>query len=230
MLQEFSIFKASEAALDERLPLGSVSVIRLDGSNFSNLTKQFEKPFSIPFEEAMNAAAAAVFKEVLPNALVTYVASDEISLVISDKVAELPYGRRIQKLISLTAATASIAFAKAIPNVIGNPIFDARVLTLDDPDHIREYITWRRLDCRKNATSMAAGHLKSHKELHGVTTRERGDLLVGTPFESIPEGTFNGRFIVKGEQSSFNTVVASRELTETLTATAAKRHRYFGGN
>jgi len=223
MLTDFSLFKAAEAELDARLPQYGLAVVRLDGSNFSNLTRQFEKPFSIPFEDAMNAAAVAVAREVLPNALVAFVASDEISLVISDGVAELPYGRRIQKLTSLSAAVASVAFMRAIPDVLGTPAFDSRVLKLEDPDHIREYITWRRLDCRKNATSMAAGHLKSHKELHGVSTRERGDLLVGTPFEAIPEGTFNGRFVTKDGAVD----VASRELTEVVTAAAAEKHKLF---
>lgn len=223
MLQDFSIFKTSEAALDSRLSEGCLAVIRLDGSNFSTLTKQFEKPFSGLFEEAMNAAAASVLKEVLPNALVTYVASDEISLVISDAVTELPYGRRLQKLVSLTAAVAAVAFTKVIPSVIGTPAFDARVLMLDEPTHVREYITWRRLDCRKNATSMAAGYLKSHKELLGVSTRERGELLVGTPYETMPEGTFNGRFIFKGDRTPI-VMPATRELTEVICTEAADRH------
>jgi tRNA(His) guanylyltransferase len=220
MLQDFSIFKASEAALDTRLPTNGLAVLRLDGSNFSSLTRQFEKPFSALFEDAMNAAAIAVVREVLPNALVAYVASDEISLVISDGVAQLPYGGRVQKLTSLAAAVASVAFLRAIPTVVGTPAFDARVLELQDPAHIREYVTWRRLDCRKNATSMAAGHLKSHKELHGVSTRARGDLLVGTQFEKIAEGTFNGRFVTKNGEVS----VATRELTDDLCEAATAKH------
>lgn len=223
MLQDFSIFKASEAALDSRLPAGSLVVIRLDGSNFSTLTKQFDKPFSALFENAMDAAATAVTKEILHKALVTFVASDEISVIISDAVTELPYGRRLQKLISITAATAAVAFTKAIPDVMGTPAFDARASVLSEPAHIREYITWRRLDCRKNATSMAAGHLKSHKELLGISTRERGELLVGTPFEVIPEGTFNGRFVLNGGNTPLVTP-ATRELTETLCSEATKRH------
>lgn len=223
MHKDFEIFKASEAMLDERLPKNSLSVIRLDGSNFSTLTKQFEKPFSKSFEEAMNHAAAAVLNEVFPNALVTYVASDEISLVISDAHVELPYGGRIQKLVSLASSVAGIAFLRHIPTMVGSPHFDGRMLLLQDSSDIREYITWRRLDCRKNATSMAAGSLHSHRELLGVSTRERGELLVGTDFEKIPESTFNGRFVTTERRTHFFST-ASRDLTEVVTASAKKIH------
>lgn len=223
MHSDFSIFKDAESDLDVRLRANGIAVIRLDGSNFSKLTRQFEKPFSDVFEHAMNEAATAVARELFPNSLVTYVASDEISVVVSDRVAQLPYGRRIQKLVSVAAATAAVAFTKAVPGVVGTPAFDGRVLELDTPEAIREYITWRRLDCRKNATSMAAGHLRSHKELMGVSTRERGDILVGTPWETIDENTFNGRFIIKSEDG-LTPVTASRDFTEELCAASVERY------
>lgn len=223
MLEDFSVFKDAEELLNFRLAQDGLFVVRLDGVNFSALTRQFAKPFSEPFEHAMNDAAKEVFTRVFPTALLTYVTSDEISVVISDAVAELPYGRRIAKLTSISASVASVTFDRSIPGIVGLPSFDARALKLRHASHIREYITWRRLDSRKNATSMAAGFLHSHKKLMGVSTRERGELLVGTPFETIPEGTFNGRFITRG-LNGVTLQNATRELTEELCAEASFAH------
>lgn len=229
MLNDFSIFKDSEALLDTRLSQKGLAVVRLDGAKFSSLTKQFEKPFSDVFENAMNDTATAVFKRVLPGALVVYVASDEISLIVSDSVAALPYGRRVQKITSLSASFAALAFDRAVPNIKGFPAFDSRVLSLDEDSYVREYITWRRLDCRKNATSMAAESLMSHKALMGVSTRDRGEALVGTRFEKISEGTFNGRFIRRAK-GHFTVDPATRELTEELCAAAVERHNEASQN
>jgi len=222
-MNEFSIFKDLETASERKISRGGLAIFRLDGSNFSKYTAQFEKPFSIPFEVAMDAAAAAVYTKVLTNALLVYVGSDEISVVVSDAHVELPYGGRVNKLVSLTAAHASAGFSGAISPALGTPVFDSRFIEFFDSALIREYITWRRLDVRKNATSMAAGALRSHKELMGVSTRERGILLEGTQFEKIPEGTFNGRFMVKTDEG-IEFVPATRELAEELCAAAKDTH------
>lgn len=219
MLSDFTIFKELEAEEERQLSDDSIAVIRLDGSNFSSYTKQFEKPFSGRFEKAMDAAAQGVILNVLPNALLCYVGSDEISVVVSSAYAQLPYGGRVSKLLSLAAAHATAGFLKSIGEAKGIPAFDARVIQFTEVEYIREYVTWRRLDVRKNATSMAAGHLYSHKELLGVSTRERGALLEGTPFEVIPEETFNGRFVTKT-----SSVAATRELTEDLCLAAKRLH------
>ena len=194
-------------------------MIRLDGANFSTYTKQFAKPFSVPFEKAMDAAAQAVILNVLPNALLCYVGSDEISVVISSAAPQLPYGGRFSKLLSLSAAHATAGFLGSIGKAKGVPAFDARFIQFQDSDYIREYVTWRRLDVRKNATSMAAGYLYSHKELLGISTKERGKLLEGTAFEVIPEETFNGRFVTKT-----TSVAATRELTEEICGDAKALH------
>ncbi len=219
MLTDFSLFKKLEASVETAIPANSIAVLRLDGSNFSRYTKQFNKPFSTSFELGMDAAAQAVIKNVLPNTLLAYVGSDEISLVVSNANNKLPYAGRVSKLLSLSASHATAGFMRKLPTAKGVPAFDARYIAFNEPELIREYITWRRLDVRKNATSMAAGHLRSHKELMGVSTKERGELLVGTAFEKIPEGTFNGRFVLAS-----GVVPAERELAETLAAEASQRH------
>jgi len=217
-------FKQMEAAEDTRLVPNGLFVVRLDGANFSKFTRQFQKPFSKIFEYAMNEAAECVTR-VLPNQLLVYVGSDEISLIGSSAMADTNYGGRISKILSLTASYASVGFLRALPRVQEDiPAFDARVIQFSSTEDILDYVTWRRLDVRKNAISMAAETYRSHKQLMGVSTRERAEILVGTPHEHIPEGTFNGRFLM-GTKKNFYWEPATRELAEELCDSAAERHQ-----
>jgi len=219
MINELTLFKSLEASEERVLDEDSIAVFRLDGSNFSSFTKQFEKPFSQVFERGMDAAARGVIENVFPNHLLTYVGSDEISVVTSQRAVKLLYGARVSKLLSLSAAHATAGFAGEVAFEKGVPAFDSRVVRFKEPELIREYVTWRRLDMRKNAISMAVSHLHSHRSLLGVSTPERAALLVGTPYEVIPEGTFNGRFILPEGATP-----ATRELAEELCAAAAAAH------
>lgn len=212
------LFKKLESASERVIAPESIAVVRLDGANFSRFTKQFEKPFSDVFESAMNSAARTVLEKVLPNALLCYVGSDEISIAVSRRAGEIPYGARYNKLLSLTASYATVGFLQELPRVKGTPAFDARIIEFERAELLLDYVTWRRLDVRKNAISMAVSHLYSHRSLLGVSTAKRGELLEGTAFEKIPEGTFNGRFVTKK-----NTLPASRELAQELCEQALER-------
>lgn len=213
------LFKNLEREAEHRLPSEGFTVFRLDGVNFKRVTGELEKPFSVPFEEAMNAATVAVLQGVFPQALIAYVGSDEISVIISNEF-ETPYAGRVEKLLSVAAGYATAGFNRSLSDLKNLALFDARVLTFDDEALVHEYLTWRRLDVRKNATSMAAYALHSHKRLMGVSTRERGELLEGTEFEKIDEGTFNGRFVTRRGE----VFVASRELAEELSNEAIRKH------
>lgn len=221
-IKPHDLFKSLEKQEERVLKKHALYILRLDGSNFRRFTKQFEKPFSKAFEHGMNAAATAV-AEALPGALLVYVGSDEISLVYSDAQVETIYGRRVNKLLTIAASHATAGFMRAVPGAQGVPAFDARVIQFDDPELVLEYVTWRRLDVRKNCISMAAETLRSHKELLGVSTAERAALLVGTPFEKIDEGTFNGRFLIEVDGKPVWTP-ATRELALGMSANVTRIH------
>jgi len=219
-MKSSELFKNLEHENERRLPEHGFSVLRLDGVNFKRVTAELEKPFSVPFERAMNEATIAVLKGAFPQALIAYVGSDEISIVLSNEF-ELPYAGRLEKLLTISAGYATAGFNRSIDELKNLALFDARVITFDDEELVHEYLTWRRLDVRKNATSMAAYALHSHKSLQGVSTRERGELLVGTEFEKINEVTFNGRFVTRRG----GITAASREVTEELCEHALNEHR-----
>ena len=75
--------KTYEAVNKTTLPLNSFVIIRVDGRAFHNFTRQFEKPFSDVILNAMDRATIGLCKEV-QNAVVGYVQSDEISILMYD--------------------------------------------------------------------------------------------------------------------------------------------------
>lgn len=208
-------FKALEQEYRVKFEDNSIFGVRLDGRGFSSFTKQFEKPFSMKFENAMNETLLAVIDSVLPTPLTASVQSDELTVIWDSSLVTPPFGGRIEKILSLSAAAATAGFIKSIGETKGTPLFDARVFKLANYSEVEEYITWRRLDSRKNAISMAVSHLHSHKSLMGVSTFERIDLLQGTAFEKIPESTFNGRILTKNESGKYELVAAERYVTES---------------
>lgn len=210
-------FKTIELELRQVFPKGSIFGLRLDGKSFSKFTKQFEKPFSKDFEKYMNESLMTVIEQVLPTPLTAYVQSDEMTIIWDSSTIEPPFAGKIEKLLSLSAAAATAGFMRAAGDLKGLPLFDARAFVLKDYEQVSDYITWRRLDARKNAISMAVSHLHSHGYLMGVSTSERIGLLQGTPFENIPEGTFNGRILKRDDNAKYSLVDATRDVTdETL--------------
>lgn len=149
-------FKAREAAYDNRLPKKGYAVVRMDGRAFHTYTKGMLKPFDPVFDSSMWLAADAA-ADAVQGCLLAYSQSDEISLVYrcGDGIA---FGGRAQKLCSITATAAAVAFDRGMGGAAGMPIatFDARLLALDDADQVADYVEWRMGDCRANAVSAVA--------------------------------------------------------------------------
>lgn len=190
-------FKDMEKDVCRFLPEGTYAVVRFDGKNFSTFTKQFERPYDTRFMEAMDEATRKTIATVT-GALFAYTQSDEISIVFSDLAAsksQMWFNGKVDKILSIGAATITAMFIQALGEQFTGavPVFDARVHTLNGPDEVEEYVRWRRFDAQKNSVTMAAQTLYSHKQLMGVSSKERGGLLTGTEFEKLPEGFYNGR-------------------------------------
>lgn len=197
----FTKFKALESATETTLPIKTIAVIRLDGKAFHTFTKNFVRPFDASFAATMDAVGAHLC-DVIDGAVFAFVQSDEISVVFSDLAkpdTQMWAGGRVQKMVSIAAANATAKYMSVSPTELF-PIFDARVHSLADLDEAREYVTWRRADARKNAITMAANTLHSHKALMGLPTSERLELLRGTEHENLPAEFLNGRLIVKEYQ------------------------------
>lgn len=169
-----------------KVPCTGETVVRLDGRNFSQLSRKlgFEKPYDHEFAEILLKAARKLFEEFSP--LFVYTFSDEVSILLG----EMPFAGRIEKLDSIMASFMSSAFTQ---NVMTDdrfsellkefkPIsFDSRVIPLSKEGTIkyfqeRQMEAWRNClngyaywTLRKTHTkveSMAILHKKKSSQLH----------------------------------------------------------------
>lgn len=187
-------FKQLEREFEMRLDKNKFFGIRLDGRAFHTFTKGFNRPYDMELMNIMDEAVKRVITDVLPEALFGYTQSDEITVYVAPNEHGHVFNGKVQKIVSVAASTVSAVLAQNYGYGM-IPAFDGRVFQLDSLDEIHENLTWRRLDARKNAITMAAHALYGHKKLEGVSTRERIEMLQGTEFERLPEGFMNGRIV-----------------------------------
>jgi len=137
-----------ETARDYCVLPGLFIVARLDGRNFTRLTKEmheFEAPFDERFRDMMVKTT-----EHLMNCGVRiaygYTESDEISLLFDRRDAS--FGRKTRKLNSILAGEASAKFSLLL-GTIG--CFDCRIAELPTPGDVVDYFRWRHEDACRNA-------------------------------------------------------------------------------
>jgi tRNA(His) guanylyltransferase len=179
-------FKAYEGCWDFSLPRRMPLVIRVDGRGFHGL--KLKKPFDQIFFAAMGYTALALCKEI-QGAVLAYFQSDEISIIARDDMqpnTEAWCGKRLSKLVSLSAALAATEFSDF--SEWGNVEFDSRAFVLPDLSEVTNYLIWRQQDATRNSVSMAAQAAFSHTSLHGVNSNGMLDRLreAGKPWEDTP--------------------------------------------
>lgn len=198
-------FKAREAETRTYLTADAPAILRLDGRAFHSYCRDLDRPYDVRFMDDMNATAIAPAKGI-DGVRLAYVQSDEIRLLlmpaaVADPTAErgFMFAGSVQKLVSISAAIASTTLNTRrlgdVTDVVA--LFDSRAFSVADLDEAREYFAWRQLDARINSLSMLASAHFSHRELHGLSTRRRGELLreAGIDPSSLPAGFRDGRIV-----------------------------------
>lgn len=159
---------------------GAWTVLRLDGRGFSRLTDEhFDKPFDQRFSDLMVTTAQALLTEL--GARYAYTESDEISLLL-DPGSDL-FGRRVEKLVSVSAGLASATFTQAARQPAH---FDSRLWLGVGVGDVVDYFSWRQADAARCAlngwcywTLRKAG--RSRQQATGVldrsTTSDKNELL-----------------------------------------------------
>lgn len=216
-------FKQKERELQHLLEEGQIVGMRMDGRSFSTFTKQFKAPYDEGFMDTMDKTAMFVMDNIFQSAMFAYVQSDEITIFFREGKSGYVFGGRMEKILSTSASAATGGFMKTMPDAQGVPVFDARMFYLSDMEGVEEYLDWRRMDARKNAITMSAGCIASHKELMKKSTAERWELLQGTEYELLPNGFLYGRMIVKESVQEEVTFVDKRDMTEK-TILADRKH------
>lgn len=158
------------------VPEGFYPIIRVDGHCFSTFTRQFNKPYDMRIIDAMLAATIKLVDDF--HALLGYTQSDEITIVLPPDT-EI-FGRKCQKLATLAASTAAVAFYNSLVRTgyCGKlPAFDARTFGVPNADEAANCIVWRERDAIKNSISNVARKFYSDKELLSKNSDDKIKLM-----------------------------------------------------
>jgi tRNA(His) guanylyltransferase len=242
--------------VDTQLPW----MVRLDGHKFSSFTRGFKKPFDDRIHNCMVAACKTLLTDFHPT--VVYTCSDEITLVfpsfestlhassddevesgetVSNKQEQIMmFGGRIQKIATLMASLASVAFdrelrlqtfdaateQKLIDYIASHPpYFDARIFNIPTVTEIVSNLIWRsHYDYRRNSISQYARSFYSTKEMHKLNSSQLLAMLKtekGVDWEDLPPRYRFGSFFkrqnyIKTVEVKGQTIQATRTRTVEL--------------
>lgn len=180
-------------------------IIRVDGRAFHTLTRKMEKPFSVPFKDAMLHVAGALCNEF--NAVFGYWQSDEVSLLLVDdkRFTSQPFfDNEINKLVSISASVASVTFNEQISL---SAVFDSRAFNIPHSD-VCNYFIARQLDAIRNSKNAWSEYIlgakigmgTARKKLYGLTSNDRIALTENETnllYNNVPQCFRNGVAIIK---------------------------------
>ncbi|GAB3160830.1 tRNA(His) guanylyltransferase Thg1 family protein [Microbispora hainanensis] len=227
--------KAYERATRSVLPRRAYTILRVDGRAFHTFLRHARRPFDPAVMDAMNEVGRALCAEITGSAF-AYVQSDECSVLATDFATPSSqpwFGGVTQKIVSVAASIATIAFGEAYTRAGGRrAMFDARAFTLADPCEVANYFLWRQRDCVRNSITMAAQAKFSHRELHGRSTAQMQEMLWavhGVNWNDYDPGAKRGRVVVRetaqrevryrdGRTGKAQTVLAERSWWEVQAA------------
>jgi tRNA(His) guanylyltransferase len=198
---------------------------RIDGRNFSVFTRGMERPFDPAMTEIMLRTTEKLVEAT--HARIGYTQSDEISLVWQSERPDssIFFDHRIAKMTSVLASLATSAFIVALldtPHAYRLrtlPHFDCRVFQLPSRSEAANVFLWREQDATKNAISMAARSVYSHKELDHKNGPQMQEMLFskGINFNDYPAFFKRGTFVRR--------VTMLREFTAKEIAGIPESHR-----
>jgi tRNA(His) guanylyltransferase len=183
-----------ETANDRCVLPGIYMVARIDGRNFTRLSKErhkFEAPFDIRFRDCMLQTVEHVMNCGF-RVIYGYTQSDEISLLFN--LNDDSFGRKTRKFNSILAGEASAKFSLLLNDVAA---FDRRICELPGAQRVRDYFRWRQEDAHRNALSAhcywmlrgrGLGVAEATTELRGMGVAEKNELLFqhGLNFNDLP--------------------------------------------
>jgi tRNA(His) 5'-end guanylyltransferase len=195
--------RVSDHYLTRRLPV----IIRVDLAAGHTLTRGFEKPYDKFFADSMQKTALYLMENI-QGAQIAYIQSDEISILLTDYMeitTEAWFNNRVNKMVSHSAARASIRFSNSISMYKGAPyivgIFDSRAFNIPEND-VCNYFVWRQKDAERNSLqSLAQAHF-SHKSLQGLNSSALQEKLFtekGINYNDIDPYQKRGAIVIRRE-------------------------------
>lgn len=160
-------------------------ILRINGKNFSKLSKDLNKPFSNDLFKIMANATMYSITEI-QGVIFGYLHHDEVTFVIrNDQTHETQswLNNRIQKINSIAVSTFTMAFYKFLLasdlELPGDPVFDCRAFGLPNIAEANNNIIWRQQDCIKSSLRSACLHEISKK----IGQKPAYDLIEGKSIE-----------------------------------------------
>lgn len=210
--------KKYEDAYRHVLPIRLPIIMRFDGRTFHSYTKDCKKPVDQGLVDCMNETAKYLCENI-QGCQIGYIQSDEISLLINNyKTLDTQpwFENNIQKMVSISAAMASVIFTKNSYKIWGEhlyaegqenetrePIikpafFDARIFVLPK-EEVNNALLWRQQDCTRNSVQMLARSLFSHKQCNNKNNSELQQMIFekGINWNDCPTFQKRGRCIIK---------------------------------
>lgn len=181
-------------------------IIRIDGKAFHTFTKGMKKPFDDILVKTMQQTMRYLCENI-QGCKLGYTQSDEISLLLTDYdelTTDAWFGNNIQKVCSVSASMATMAFNKyfqnnfdafvdtvsalqdfdtenkyidTLYNKCGVAMFDARVFNIPK-EEVCNYFLWRQQDATRNSIQSVGQAYFSHKELEGKSCNDIQDMLM----------------------------------------------------
>ena len=189
--------------LTRKLPV----IIRCDGKAFHSFTRGLKKPFDEIFVKSIQDTMKYLCENV-QGCVLGYCQSDEITLVLVDyqnREADAWFDNNIQKMVSVSASMATLAFNKAfakhatewcddyfeawnhsdeddkyfevLEKRMATAMFDSRVFTLPK-EEVVNCLIWRQQDATRNSIQSVGQANFSHTQLHGKNCSNIQDMLM----------------------------------------------------
>lgn len=197
--------KRNRYYLQRRMPV----ILRLDMRAGHSFTKGFKRPFDEVFIKSMQNTAKYLCENI-QNCKLSYQQSDEITLLLIDYDrlnTDCFFDYRVDKLCSITASMATMAFNKFFENYVDEyrfskwdgvskyeddtwgyiqtllnavdkgAMFDARCFNIPK-EEVTNNFYWRQLDASRNSIQMVGQANFSHKELQNKSCNDIQDMLM----------------------------------------------------
>ena len=148
-------------------------VARIDGRNFTRLTKEVHK-FEAPFDERFRDTMVETTEHLMNcgfRVTYGYTQSDEISLLFHRD--ETSFGRKLRKFNSVLAGEASAKFSLLLGDL---GAFDCRICQLPNQNLVVDYFRWRNEDAHRNTLN---AHCYWALRKQGASVRDATEQLTG---------------------------------------------------
>lgn len=187
-----------KSRLVRRMPV----ICRIDGCHFHNFLRGFSKPFDLVFIKSMQDTAKYLCSNI-QGCVLSFQHSDEISLLLTDYATfdtQAWFGYEVQKMCSVGASMATMAFNKALSDnldeycrlakdfdkkyadavrraIFVGATFDFRCFNIPKEEVVNCFL-WRQQDAARNSVQMLAQFYYSHSETHKKTNSQLQDMLM----------------------------------------------------